>query len=202
MSGRVLIFPGAPGSVAGGVEERARADEALLAACVAGDADALDALFERHRVSVARYLSRMLGNRGELEDLVQATFVEAWRSAARYQGRASVRSWLLGIANNLFRHHVRSESRKRTALLVLAAHPADRRALPDEDASRRQLIRRVEGALLELPEILRATFVLCELEEVPREEAAEILGVSLGSVGRRIHEARKAIREALGEESS
>lgn len=199
MTGRVLIFPGA---AANGVEAQPRADEALLAACVAGDADALDELFERHRTSVARYLSRMLGNGGELEDLVQATFVEAWRSAARFQGRASVRSWLLGIANNLFRHHVRSESRKRTAMLVLATHPAGQRSLPDEEASRRQLIRRVETALLELPENLRATFVLCELEEVPREEAAEILGVSLGSIGRRIHEARKAIRKALGEEAS
>lgn len=190
MNGRVIAFPGAP-------PMPEREDSALLAACAAGDADALDRLFERHRVSVTRYLSRMLGNGAELEDLVQATFLEAWKSAGRFQGRSSVRSWLLGIANNLFRHHVRSESRKRTALHVLAAHPGGRGSQPDEEASRRELIRRVEKALLSLPHTLRSTFVLCELEEVPREEAAEILGVSLGSIGRRVHEARKAIREAI-----
>jgi RNA polymerase sigma factor (sigma-70 family) len=191
MNGRVIAFPAVPQS------PEMRDDSMLLAACAAGDADALDLLFERHRVSVTRYLARMLGNGGELEDLVQATFLEAWKSAGRFQGRASVRSWLLGIANNLFRHHVRSESRKRTALHVLAAYPSGPGSQPDEEASRRELIRRVERALLALPHHLRSTFVLCELEEVPREEAAEILGVSLGSIGRRVHEARKAIREAI-----
>ena len=196
MNGRVIRFPRAEETPA------TKNDEVLLAACASGDADALDQLFERHRLSVTRYLSRMLGAGAELEDLVQATFLEAWRGAARFQGRASVRSWLLGIANNLFRHHVRSELRKRTALHLLAAHPSSERALPDEEASRRELIRRVEAALLELPHNLRSTFVLCELEEVPREEAAEILGVSLGSIGRRVHEARKAIREAIEKELS
>lgn len=74
-------------------------DEALLAACGVGDNAALGALFDRHHEAVHRLLARLLRSEpGAVDDLVQTTFMEVWRSANKYNGTGAVRSWLFGIA--------------------------------------------------------------------------------------------------------
>src|SRR5262245_15645538 len=159
-------------------------DEALLAGCGVGDSAALGALFDRHHEAVYRLVSRLLrGDRAEIDDLVQTTFLEAWRAAKRYGGDGAVRSFLFGIAANVVRHHIRGAQRRRLALsdapLPLAA------SAPDDAASRREQVSRLAAALGELPHDLRATYVLCDLEGVPGVEAARVLGVRPGTLWRR-----------------
>lgn len=174
-------------------------DEALLAACGVGDTAALGALYDRHHDAVYRLISRLLrGDRAELDDLVQTTFLEAWRSAKRFDGRGAVRSYLLGIAANAVRHHIRGAMRRRTAIGSVPPPPAA--GLPDAAAIRTQQLGRLAAALDELPHDLRAVYVLCELEEVPGVEAARVLGVRAGTLWRRLHEARRALREAIDPE--
>src|SRR5258708_32534723 len=97
-------------------------DEALVAACAVGEAAALGALFDRHRTSVYRFLSRVCAShRGDLDDLVQSTFVEVFRSAARFSGCGRVSTWVFGIAANVARHHVRGEARRRALLASVSA---------------------------------------------------------------------------------
>jgi RNA polymerase sigma-70 factor (ECF subfamily) len=177
-------------------------DPELVLGVARGDRAALDALFEQYQSTVARYFGRLLGPRADLEDLVQATFLEALKSARRFRRQSSVRAWLLGIATNVFRHHVRSESRKRTALRLLAELPDMGTVRPDVQAEHRETLERIEAALLELPESLRLTFILCELEDLPRIEAAKIMGVRFGSIARRIFDARQALRAAVDGETS
>jgi RNA polymerase sigma-70 factor (ECF subfamily) len=183
------------------VEERRAAiseisDEALLAACGVGDAAALGALFDRHHEAVYRLISRLLRTEpSEIDDLVQQTFLEVWRSAKKFGGRGAVRSWLFGIAANTVRHHIRGAVRRRA---VLAAVPPPAAAgTPHEAAMRTEQVHRLAAALEELPDDLRVVYVMCDLEEVPGVEAARVLGLRAGTLGRRLHEARRALREAI-----
>jgi RNA polymerase sigma-70 factor (ECF subfamily) len=171
-------------------------DEALLAACAVGDSAALGALFDRHHEAVYRLVSRLLRSEPEaIDDLVQTTFLEAWRSAGRYAGRGLPKSFLFGIAANAVRHHVRSARRRRDAFADW--QPPVARNAPDDVASRAQQVGRLAAALDRLPHDLRAAYVLCDLEDIPGVEAARMLDVRAGTLWRRLHEARRALRAAI-----
>jgi RNA polymerase sigma-70 factor (ECF subfamily) len=171
-------------------------DEALLAACGVGDPAALGALFDRHHEAVYRLISRLLRTEpSAIDDLVQTTFLEAWRSAKKYDARGAVRSFLFGIAANTVRHHIRSAKRRRDALADLP-EPAPGRG-PDDAAMRTQQMSRLAAALDQLPHDLRVVYVMCELEDIPGVDAARALDVRAGTLWRRLHEARRALREAI-----
>jgi RNA polymerase sigma-70 factor (ECF subfamily) len=171
-------------------------DEALLAACGVGDPAALGALFDRHHDAVYRLLSRLLSTEpSAIDDLVQTTFMEVWRSAAGFRGLGSVRSFLFGIAANAVRHHIRGAIRRRSAIAAMPEPAPGRR--PDELVARDQLVDRLATALAELPLELRAAFVLCDLEDMSGVDAARALDVRAGTLWRRLHEARRALRAAL-----
>jgi RNA polymerase sigma-70 factor (ECF subfamily) len=171
-------------------------DEALLASCGVGDSAALGALFDRHHEAVYRLISRLLrAEPAETDDLVQMTFLEAWRSAAKFSGRGSVKSFLYGIAANTVRHHFRSTQRRRSAHAALPEPSPSHR--PDESALRAQQLERLSCALDKLPHDLRAAYVLCDLEDIPGVEAAQVLGCRVGTLWRRLHDARRALRDAI-----
>jgi len=171
-------------------------DEALLAACGVGDAAALGALFDRHHAAVYRLISRLLRTEpGEIDDLVQTTFMAAWQSAKGYAGHGSVRSFLFGIAANTVRRHFRTTRRRRDAYAGIP-EPAPVGG-PDAAAVRAQQVRRLAAALDELPHDLRVAYVLCDVEDLPGAEAARILDVRAGTLSRRLYEARRALREAI-----
>ena len=123
-------------------------DEAVLAACAKGNTAALWVLFDRYQAAVYRFLGRLSGTDArDLDDLVQATFLEVNRSAASFRGGSAVKSWVLGVALNITRHHVRSEIRRKAMLSSYAEHPTGDLARPDESAERRQLMTRLYQAL-------------------------------------------------------
>jgi RNA polymerase sigma-70 factor, ECF subfamily len=172
-------------------------DEALLAACAVGDSAALGALFDRHHEPVYRLISRLLRSEpSEIDDLVQTTFLEAWRSASRYSSKGSVRSFLFGIAANTVRHHVRSTRRRRDAIGDWQPPPPPTNA-PDDVLARARQVNQLALALDRLPHDLRVAYVLCDLEDIPGVEAARMLDVRAGTLWRRLHDARRALREAL-----
>jgi RNA polymerase sigma-70 factor (ECF subfamily) len=173
-------------------------DEALLAACGTGDLAALDALFERFHLAIYRFLAR-LPTTDELarDDLVQATFLEVRRTAGRFSGRSAVKTWILGVAANVARHQLRGEQRRRVQHARYAERLAAIPDRPDEQAERRELLVRVAEALAELPHDQQVAFVLCDLEEAPGVEVARALGIPEGTLWRRLHFARKAVRAAI-----
>ncbi len=174
-------------------------DEALVAACALRDRAALGALYDRFHQPVYRFLSRMVGaRRDDVDDLVQATFLEVQRAAPRFRGGSSVLTWIFGIAANLARHHVRGESRRGAMLTAVMREPTPPGGVrPDESAARHELMERLAEALASLSHDHRAVFVMCDLEEVAGGEAARALGVREGTLWRRLHEARKRLRAAL-----
>ena len=177
---------------------REMSDEALIAACAVGESAALGALFDRHHRCVYRFLSRLATtNADDIDDLVQTTFLEVWRSAQRYRSKGAVRSWIFGIAANVARHYVRSEMRRRNAHAGFAERPASVQSTPGDLAERRELVDQLGTALRALSHDLRVAFVMCDLEGVPGVEAARSVGVRQGTMWRRLHDARKALREVL-----
>jgi RNA polymerase sigma factor (sigma-70 family) len=193
MNGKLLSFqrtrPGAPEV----------SDEALLAACAAADPTALGQLFDRYDEALRRFLSRACAMPvPDLDDLVHATFVEVYRSAGRFRGRASAKTWIFGVAVNISRHFVRSETRRRRFLTNFAAEPRPA-AWPHDKLENRQILNRMTSALAGLPPTQRVAFVLCELEGLTGAEAARAMGLRQGTLGRQLHDARKALRAALTE---
>jgi RNA polymerase sigma-70 factor (ECF subfamily) len=180
------------------VEREEVSDEGLVAASAAGDTSALGILFDRHHRSVYAFLARLAGtDQRDLDDLVQATFLEALRSAKRYRGDAPVKRWLFGIAAHVVRHHVRSEIRRKSFKLKLADEPRRPPTSPGIAVERGQLIERVRDALDSLPHKQRVVYVMCELEEIPGVEVARVLDMREGTVWRLLYQARIALREAL-----
>lgn len=195
--GEVLPFRRHSGAPEPGFEEMG--DDGLLAACSVGEVGAFATLFDRFHPAVHRFLFRLTGGGPDLDDLVQTTFLEVWRSARTFRGDSAARSWVLGIAANLARRRVRSDTRRRLALAALEAGGGPTPLRPDDHAESRQRIARLEEALSELSPPLRTAFVLCDLEHVSGVEAARVLGVRPGTLWRRLHDARKALRRALEE---
>lgn len=176
-------------------------DEALLLACGTGDTAALGELYERFHAVVYRVLSRLVGATcAELDDLVQATFIEVMRAAAHFQRRSSVRSYVLGIASNVARHHHRSQHRRQRMEVSLPI-PVPVDCEPERATAQREFLQRLRGALEDLPHDLRVAFVMCDLEEVAGVDVARALGVPEGTLWRRLHEARRALRSALTEKA-
>ena len=96
-----------------------------------------------------RFLARASGmDSREVEDLVQATFLEVYRSAGRFRRHSQVRTWILGIAANQARHYVRRMVRRNTALHGLATRPIAQPARPDESFERAELLARLERGCL------------------------------------------------------
>lgn len=165
-------------------------DGALAAACATGDHAAQSLLFERHVDAVYRFLSRMAG--GDVDDLVQATFLAAFRSAGSFRG-ARLQSWLYGIAANVVRTHVRKESSRRRVVDAFALEPVRSVDHPTPAGD----LAKLNAAIARLPTKLREVIALVDLEGESGPDAARALRISEPTVWRRLAAARKALREAL-----
>jgi RNA polymerase sigma factor (sigma-70 family) len=173
-------------------------DEALLAACGTGDAAALGALFDRFHEAVYRFAGR-LATTDELsrDDLVQATFLELRRTAASFRGTSSVRTWILGVAANVARHALRGERRRRARQAAYLDLASSAPVQLEEQVEQRRLLARVEQVLATLPRDQQIAFILCDLEQLPGGEVARVLDIPEGTLWRRLHTARRAMREAI-----
>ena len=148
-------------------------------------------------VTRLRYVAK-----SDLDDVLQNTFFEVYRSASSYTGRASVRTWIVGIAMNVVRHYVRAEARRKSALSLLAVSPpSPEGARVDEKVAAQQMVARLRGGFESLPDDLRIVFTLCDLEEMRSIDVARALDIPEGTVWRRLHNARRRLRSALKESS-
>jgi len=176
-------------------------DQALLGACAAGDNLGLQELFRRHADRVHGVLCRLrCVERKDLDDLVQTTFIEVQRSARRFDARASVGTWIVGIALNVMRQYVRSEHRRRVAMSAVAELPRLTASKdPHDRIAHRQDLARLQRKFAALPSRLRVVFTLVDLEGGSGVEVARALKLPEGTVWSRLHQARERLREAVDE---
>ena len=173
-------------------------DAELMQRLAHGDRAALGALYDRYREPIRRFLARATADAEDVDDLVQATFLEAAKTADRYDGRASCRPWLIGIAALLMRRRRQAFGR---LVRMLASFGAGVRAADPRAA----LYARcdIERALNHVSEAKRITFLMAEVERMSCAEIAALLDVPIGTVWTRLHAARRELRARLqeGEES-
>ena len=170
-----------------------------MANCARGDDAALEELFHRHGNNVYRVLDRLAHvDQQNLEDMVQATFVAVKRFAGRFDFRSAVTTWIFGIALNVARNTLRGQARQRRAMEAVAETDTFREGRsPEQRASDRQLIVRLDAAFDALPPDLRTVFTLCDLEGLRSVDVARLLKIPQGTVWRRLHDARTRLRKLV-----
>jgi RNA polymerase sigma-70 factor (ECF subfamily) len=171
----------------------------LVGLARAGDRQALGVLVERHYGALRALLLRYgCVSAGDVDDLVQETFLRSFRALARYEDRGHLRTWLFRIALNLAR-----DARRRSGLVVTQADVKALADLPDSSADPVQLVLdRFDGAVLgaavaRLPESQREALVLRFYADLPLEEIARIAGCPEGTVKSRLHYALRKLRGLL-----
>ena len=171
--------------------------EASLASDVAPPLD-IDSLYAEHASFIGRVLIRLVGDGAHIDDLIQETFIIAFRKRDTFDGRSTARTWLYGIASHLAMRHRRGLGRWLRARGTLADEPvAAVPAQPDTQIDRARAAAVVRDALDRLPFKQREVFVLYELEEMDGSDIASLLGIPVGTVWTRLHHGRKRFQEIM-----
>lgn len=181
------------------LRQPAKGDD-VLARVQRGEASAVGELYDAHHEALRAFCRRLVGDDAAAEDLVHEVFVALPGLAGRFRGESSLRTFLIGIAVNHARHHVRSAARRRAAMDRFAKQPAQQVSGPEEQTERARLVSAVQRGLDTLPIEQRVAFVLCEVEEHGSPEVATIVGAPEATVRTRLHHARKKLREFLEKE--
>lgn len=170
-----------------------------------GEKTAFGQLLRMHQRRVYACAIHMLGDRGEAEDAVQETFLRAWRAIDRFDGRAELSTWLYRICINVSLNALRRRKRVEASDIgdprvpEPAADPTQGQTDPRHAAQAIELYGRLAKALDQLSPSLRATVILVLIDGMPQKEASEALGCSEGTIAWRVHEARRRLREVLGD---
>ena len=183
----------------------ASGDDELVTRLRRGERMAIGEAYAAHHAAVRAFARRLVGDDAAAEDIVHDTFVALPDAATRFRGESSLRGFLIGVAANRGRRHIRSAMRRRRAMVRLAEANSDRgedhAPDPGEVAMRKALADRLSAALDELPMDQRVAFVLCEVEQRTSVEVATILDVPEGTVRSRLFHARRRLRELLASEA-
>jgi len=159
-------------------------------------------LFETHFEFVWRAAHRLGTPEASLDDVVQETFMVAYRRQESFEGRSSLKTWLYGIVFNVVRAHRRELSAKYPTALHSEqwASPdllVDGTDGPQESLARREAATFIDGFLQSLNDDQRDVFVLAELEQLSSPEVASVLGVPLNTVYSRLRLARGELAKAI-----
>ncbi|MEV6630309.1 RNA polymerase sigma factor [Actinoplanes sp. NPDC051470] len=169
-------------------------DAALLGLVARGDSAALTRLYEAHSGRLFGYLLRLAGDRGVAEEILQDTMLAVWRSAGSYAGGARVTTWLFGVARR------QAHNRLRNVAPPVPAEAVDRpdgTPGPDELAIAAAGGTPVAEAIGRLPDHQRDVIGLVFVAGLPLADAAEVLGVPVGTVKSRLHHARARLAQLL-----
>jgi len=175
-----------------------------LAALRRGESAAFQQLVETYSPRIYNLALKMLGDPDVAEDILQETFINAYRAIDRFEGRSHISTWLYRIAHNAVLMRLRKEQRipdlksleDDVDLDVLSA-PGQWDDAPERRLLQAELIGKMDEALANLSEALRVVFVLRDIDGLSTAETAEVLDLSETAVKSRLHRARLALREQL-----
>jgi RNA polymerase sigma-70 factor (ECF subfamily) len=180
--------------------------DTLLNKLQAGEPLAFAQFVEENQSRVYNLALRMLNDPQEAEDVLQETFLNAYKALPEFQGRSSLSTWLYRIASNASLMRLRKKRPDTVSVnepLTLDSGDSvprqlvDWSNLPEDELLSGEARHIMDVAVSELPEPLRIVFVLRDLEGLSTAETGEILGLSEGAVKTRLHRARLKLREAL-----
>ena len=185
-------------------------DKTLMVRIAVGDEVALLELIEKHQGAVYGTIAKMLGDPIEAQDLAQQVFVRVYRAAGTYRATAQFKTWMFTIVRNL----VFNEHRRRSRATFVSLHPPEcdpghfrgspaldlpdlANKTPGENMLRQEMMRKVDEAILALPEQQRLAIVLRRYDEFSYGQIAEILKTSVPATKSLLFRARETLRMAL-----
>ena len=170
-------------------------DAALIAAWQGGDERAAAELVRRHARALARFLAGAGAPEADLDDLVQDTFVRAFRSIARFRGDCQFRTWLLTIGGNVLKDAGRRAARAK--VIPLAEDVASAAGDPHAEAEAGEAADRLRAELGRLPRMQREVFLLRAQQGLDYGEIAAALGTTEGAARVHYHHAQRRLKESL-----
>ncbi len=170
-------------------------DADLVRAYRGGNERGATELVGRHAVALARFLGGAGADHSELDDLVQETFIRAFRALESWRGEAAFRSWLLSIASNL----LKDQYRRRRGRVVVSLEDSDLASTDDPAATldAAEAERRMQAGLGTLPRLQREVFLLRAQQGMEYEAIAQSLGTTPGAARVHYHHAVKKLKELV-----
>ena len=169
-------------------------------------------LFKEYKQRIHHYMVRMVGE-SAADDVTQDVFIKVNRALSGFKGESRLSTWVYRIATNTALDHLRSRAHQQANRSESLTDPSDRgeKDIPDLDASGRprpavdetlvktEMTDCIREFVDDLPPDYRAVIALSELKDLPNQEIADILGISLDNVKIRLHRARAALKKDFSE---
>lgn len=175
----------------------------LARRAASGEDRAFTALMRRHKDGLYRFVRRYVGDADAAYEVVQESFVAAWKAIARFDGRRSFPTWLRAIALNKCRDRGRRLAVRRAILGDRDADSPEARNQPDRGKTPEgalldvEAAARLDAAIARLPGKLKEPLLLTYFEDLSQQEAADLLGVTVKAVETRVYRARQQLAEIL-----
>jgi RNA polymerase sigma-70 factor (ECF subfamily) len=191
-----------------GGEQQGPDDEKLVLKAQQGDVHAFDELVERYHGKIYGLTYNMTSNREDAEDLTQEVFVKAFQALPRFKGKSSFYTWLYRIAVNKTINYRKKRNRKRALSLDQfdqeiktdeVYHDLTSKGSPLRNVSLTELQKKMNEALQTLSEKHRTVVVLHDMQGIPHEEIAKMVGASVGTIRSRLFYARRQMQAELSE---
>lgn len=165
--------------------------ECLVDACLAGNKDAMQRIYEQCSGQVYALMVRMVG-RQDADDLTQQVFLQMFQKLNQFSGQSKLETWLYRLATNEALQHLRRRKRQSVATLVQEPTTTDFDSVSDAEDH-----RLLETAIAAMEPDLRAVLLLKEQQGLSYSEIADIVDIPEGTVGSRLNRARKELRQEL-----
>ena len=182
-------------------------DYSLVERCRANDEAAFNEVVARYKTKIYNYIYRMTGSSDDAEDLTQEVFIRLYTSIDSFRSQSSLNTWLFRIAGNLCVDRFRRGKNRTPAYSLdapvgetegeMAHEVADLTYEPHRLLENVEMAEQIQAALALLPEKLRATLILHDIEGMPYDEVAQVVGCPLGTVKSRLFNARTQLRQRL-----
>lgn len=191
-----------------GISEDDRGTD-LVARAVLGDSAAFETIMRRHNQLLFRTARSIIRNDAEAEDVVQESYLRAWRALKTYRAESKLSTWLVRITTNEALGRLRHKSAQIIPLetAMMSSEPETRTALtdapehsPEQTVQRSQMRKLMEVYIDRLPEAFRTVFMLRAIEELSIEDVAQALDIPEATVRTRFFRARSLLRENLAQE--
>jgi len=181
-------------------------DQQLVERAQRGDKQAFGLLVEKYQRKLARLISRLVRDPGEVEDVTQEAFIKAYRALPSFRGESAFYAWLYRIGINTAKNYLVAMGRRAPTSTEVEAEEAEgydggellrEISTPESLLLTKEIAGTVNQAIEALPEELRSAIQLRELEGMSYEEIAKLMDCPVGTVRSRIFRAREAIAERL-----
>ncbi|MEJ6649841.1 MAG: RNA polymerase sigma factor RpoE [Burkholderiales bacterium] len=181
-------------------------DNVLVLRVQRGDKVAFELLFTKYQRRVSRLVSRFIRSEAEVEDVVQDSFIKAYKALANFRGDSAFYTWLYRIAVNTAKNYLVAASKRPISLSQFEKNDDDdfeedrfisNSTTPESELITKQIAETVNKTIDELPADLREAIMLREIEGMSYEDIAEAMECPIGTVRSRIFRAREAISQKI-----